>query len=222
MAQTTWDDKVKVAMVAAAEIDVDYESDPTLTSDLRPRLFDYNSGRWLLVDSGAAVSVYPRSAFPNAPKDPDKVLQAVNGAKIATYGQRAVKVNLGSKTYTHNFTLADIDDVILGWSFILDYKLDLVWQGNKCTMTDKKARKTFKVHLSKAKKQNLNLALVSYKQYADAQKGKEPEVTIPIPQEYQELIDQHKAILEVNFTTVPSIILCIISILAPIGHARQK
>ena len=43
LAQVSWDDKVRVAAVAAASVDVDYEVNPTLTKDLRPRVYDYNA-----------------------------------------------------------------------------------------------------------------------------------------------------------------------------------
>ena len=106
VAQTDWCTRVSSACVAAAEVEVDH--DPALTSDLRPRVFDHNARTWLLLDIGAAVSCYPASAFPGAKADPSKVLQAVNGAKIPTFGSRKIKINLGGRTYTHDFILAQI------------------------------------------------------------------------------------------------------------------
>ena len=83
--QKQWDVDVRKAV---AEI----ETDPIAKSDLRPRLFDANSGLSILLDTGAQVSLWPRSKFPSAIVDPTRKLQAVNGTRIATYGTRQVKI----------------------------------------------------------------------------------------------------------------------------------
>ena len=108
VAQSTWEDKVRVAAVTAAAVDVH----TNLTSDLRPRIYDYNSKQWLLVDSGAAVSCFPKSFFPAAKLNPNQTLQAVNGAVIKTYGSQNVKLNFGGKTYQHDFIISDLSQAI--------------------------------------------------------------------------------------------------------------
>ena len=204
VAQASWDDQVKVAVHAAAAVDVDYEANPTLSKDLRPKLYDYNAGRWMPLDSGAAVSCYPRSALPQSRPNPSQVLQAVNGQTITTYGHENIKINLGGRTYSHDFILADLDQVIVGWNFVLDFKLDLVWQeNNKCVLYDRKAKKSFAVHMQKVKVEHLNLALTSFKQYSDKLKSLDPEVSEVIPKEYQELIDKYPGILNINFHEKP-------------------
>ena len=59
-------------------------------------------------------------------------LQAVNGTKISTYGEKLIKIRpKNSKTaYLHRVLLADLDDAILGFNFLIDFKLDLAWRGN--------------------------------------------------------------------------------------------
>ena len=46
------------------------------TGDKRPRLKDLNSGHQILVDSGAACSIWPASDFKNLTPDPTKFLKA--------------------------------------------------------------------------------------------------------------------------------------------------
>ena len=203
VAQTSWDDLVKTACVAAAKVDV---PDPALTPDLRPRVYDHNAKMWLLLDTGAAISCYPRSAFPNAKPDPTRLLQAVNGAKVETYGSRQVKIDLGGRTYTHTFVLASITEPILGFDFVLKFKVDLVWQSNKkCHLADKRANREFPLYLQKAHANNVGLSLITFKKYSEQQKiiNNEEESTDPVPPLYQHLIDAHKGILQVNFAEVP-------------------
>ena len=55
--------------------------------DTRPHIFEYNTGTWLLLDSGAAKTIIPRAHCPQTTTlDPQKMLQTVNGQKIPTYG----------------------------------------------------------------------------------------------------------------------------------------
>ena len=204
VAQASWESEVKSACVAAAQVEC---PDPSLTPDLRPRIYDYNAKLWFLVDSGAACSCFPKSYFPDAQPDPTKILQAVNGAKIATYGQRQIKVDLGGRTYTHTFILSDIQEPICGWDMILAFRLDLVWSQEKgkpkCHLEDRAARRVYPVHLKRAKQNNVILALVTYKQYSEKQKAAQTKEKVPIPPAYQQLIDKYKGILTVNFTKVP-------------------
>ena len=76
---------------------------------------------------------------------------------------------------------------------------------NKCYLFDRTAKKSYPLYLQKARRENLNLALVTYKQYAEKQKVKnnEDDKEVPIPPDYQKLIDQHKSILTINFHDKP-------------------
>ena len=161
VAQCDWSSQVASACVAAAAVEVpDY--DPGLTSDCRPRVFDYNTRTWLLLDSGAAVSCYPHSAFPHLQPDPNKVLQAVNGATVPTYGTKTIKINLGGRTYAHSFVIAQISEAICGWDFMLDFRLDLQWKSdNKCQLWDKKANRHFPLSMRRVRKQSVGLSLLT-------------------------------------------------------------
>ena len=90
VAQIDFDNMVSAASETAAQVAVQ--------ADVRPRVYDYNAGAWLLLDSGAAISCYPRQPTDIHP-DKHRALRAVNGATIETFGTRTVKLNFGPRTY---------------------------------------------------------------------------------------------------------------------------
>merc|ERR1712012_722941 len=97
--------------------------------DLRPRFLDANSGLSILIDTGAQISLWPRNKFKDATYDPTRKLQAVNGTRISTYGQRDVLIRhpRTQVPYRHTVILADLGQPILGWQFLIQYKLDIRW-----------------------------------------------------------------------------------------------
>ena len=93
--------------------------------DFRPHLFDPVMKTHLLVDSGSQIS-----AFPSQPGDAEvkgQYLKAVNGSRIKCYGRRKVMVKIGRKEYWVHAYIADVEKPILGWDFIRQNKLDIVW-----------------------------------------------------------------------------------------------
>ena len=63
--------------------------------DSRPRVFDGKSKLWVLVDTGASVSVLPYRMSPTyAGQEPEnhRALEAVNGTRLKTYGREVAKV----------------------------------------------------------------------------------------------------------------------------------
>ena len=82
-----------------------------------------------MLDTGAQVSLWPRSKFPDAVYDPSRKLQAVNGTRISTYGEKWVTIKHPNATtvYRHRMLLADLQDPILGFDFLISFKLDLKW-----------------------------------------------------------------------------------------------
>ena len=87
-AQTAWDKNVRKACqeIAATQDLGDH--------DFQPRVKDLNTGMFMLIDTGASVSVFPRTHSPTAQFDPHTGLKAINGTKIATYGTKSVKIRL--------------------------------------------------------------------------------------------------------------------------------
>ena len=97
-------------------------------------MIDKKQGVDILIDTGAGISVWPRSKFTSAVWDPGKTLVAVNGSAIKTYGQRNIKFNLGPFSFHHQFTLADVPGPVLGWEFLQKHKVDILWAKNTCTL----------------------------------------------------------------------------------------
>ena len=82
-------------------------------------LRDELSGRHFLVDSGADVSVFPKSMLsPSAPaSSPSGTLVAANGSAIDTYGSRRLSLRFNKLNAVHPFLLADVPRPILGSDF---------------------------------------------------------------------------------------------------------
>ena len=68
--------------------------------------------------------------------DKTKVLQAVNGSPIKSYGQKEVEIRINRKTYSILATIADVQQDIIGWDFITQHKLDTTDLKNSLFMTE--------------------------------------------------------------------------------------
>ena len=209
LCQKEW--HVMVSKAANAASNVNVMADIAATSgqfDLRPRVFDQLSASWLLIDSGAACTVYPvQNCSQIPPIDKTKSLQAVNGTKIETYGKQRVKFKFGAKTYEYDVIVARVPEIICGWDFIANFKLDLVWnpQG-KCQLEDRNHKQVYPLHIANVDKSHLNLSVItSFKTWSQEQsvKASKEEKPKTIPSAYQKLIDKYPGILTVNFTTAP-------------------
>ena len=174
---------------------------------MRPRFVDANSGLSILLDTGAQVSLWPRRSFRDAIYDPSKKLQAVNGTRISTYGHRNVTIR-HPKTqipYIHSVLLADINQPILGWPFLVQYKLDMKWHRGKCMLVDKDRNQTIPLKMSAVESQNLDLAVITFKQYSQQQSEiqSKAEIKEPIPSQYQEILDQFPETQKIDFQLNP-------------------
>lgn len=77
-----------------------------------------------LIDSGADLSVYPRSRVTPRVTKTNYELFAANGTPIATYGPITLTLNFGlRRAFTWKFTIADIDKPIIGADFLSFYGL---------------------------------------------------------------------------------------------------
>ena len=82
---------------------------------------DNNSRRRFLVDTGAAVSIYPASkAVKQTSTTPSHgtKLVAANSTHIRTYGQRRTTIDIGILKSSWPFILADVDQPIIGADFL--------------------------------------------------------------------------------------------------------
>ena len=102
-----------ISKISVAELyDVKLSATPP---DIRPHLRDLNSQRWILVDSGATASVYPRALANKAVPDSVPALKAANGTPMATYGKKVVKIRIGKNLHIAvNCFIADVKNPILG------------------------------------------------------------------------------------------------------------
>ena len=178
--------------------------------DLRPRIFDLNSGRPILLDSGASVSIWPVHMLRhlNLAPDPTRKLKAVNGETIETFGKWQIKIRPqgANRVYNHMFTVAAINEAIVGWDYLVNFRLDLAWLPNgKCQLVDHKSRHPIPLQMSAANTSILSLAPISFKKYAQgkSEEASKNEAKNLIPPQYQKLIDDHPGVLEVKVLRKP-------------------
>ena len=138
--------------------------------DYRPRIKDLNSGHYFLIDTGAALSIFPSSLVREGEREreggghtrPDSklALQAINGTKIPTYGKKTVKLRFDKKTFEYEMVLAPVDSPIIGFDMIMKFKLDLLWTNGQCVLFGGPSKSSYTLQLGRAKRNNLSLAPV--------------------------------------------------------------
>ena len=116
-------------------------------NDLRPRVWCNKLKMSFLVDSGAAVSIIPRSRVKDVTPSEDVKLRAVNGSTIQTYGKRTFRLQFGRAHFTHTFVVADLPGV-LGFDWMSQHGIHLTWTGDgKCKLST--GRKTIPVTMGR-------------------------------------------------------------------------
>ena len=93
--------------------------------DMRPHLLDKSSGKYLLLDSGAAVSAIPPD--PGDLPDPKMCLKAVNGTRLKSYRFKDLDIKIGRKSYKIRAVKTDVKYPILGYDFNKKHKMELGW-----------------------------------------------------------------------------------------------
>ena len=139
VAQEIWEFKVRTtAIKLAAE---------QKKADLRPHIRDKNTGRLVLLDTGAAVSVWPQADYPDSFLDSDHGLTAANRSVITSYGKKSIPIRFDRKNYEHKFTIAAIPQPILGWDFLAKHKMDIMWQNEGCVLYCGRSRSTYPLQM---------------------------------------------------------------------------
>lgn len=90
------------------------------------RLFitDRQNNRKYLIDTGADVSIIPKTFFPKIKNSNFYKLFAANGTPIHTYGKTLLNINLGlRRNFKWNFIIADVSHAIIGADFLDHYAL---------------------------------------------------------------------------------------------------
>ena len=101
-------------------------------------LTDRSSRLSFLLDTGAAVSVLPKSACRNyKPYQSNRPLQAVNHSSIQTYGEKSVLLDLGlrSRAFHWVFIVAAVSFPILGADFLHHFNLSVDLRHRRLTDT---------------------------------------------------------------------------------------
>ena len=80
-------------------------------------VFDNNSNRYFLVDTGSALSIIPPIRSDRT-RQGNQQLVAANGTPIKSYGTHRLELMLGRQRYTWNFIVADVTQPIIGGDFL--------------------------------------------------------------------------------------------------------
>lgn len=90
----------------------------------RVLLADPTSSMTFLIDTGADISVIPKSYAPYAEVQQDLTLYAANHSKIRTYGTKRITLDLGlRRRFSWSFVIADVRQPIIGIDFLKYFNL---------------------------------------------------------------------------------------------------
>merc|ERR1712026_52641 len=172
----------------------------------RPRIWCNKLKMSFLVDSGAAVSIIPRSRVKEVTgtSNFDNVkLRAVNGSEIQTYGKRTFRLQMGRAHFTHTFVIADLPGV-LGVDWMSRHGIRLTWTDGKCKLSA--GRRTIPVTMGRPSSEllGLQLAEVDFKTYSAAHKVTEGGKEDDIPPVYEKMLAKYPNIDKPDFRKKPA------------------
>ena len=113
---------IKVEKVPTEEV---FKTNLDESVDVRPRVFDNISKKWLLADTGSQVTCLSKG--PDDTLQPHIRLEAVNGSVIPCYGKKMCTVRFGRKEYHIEAFITDTTEDLLGSDFINKYRLEFRW-----------------------------------------------------------------------------------------------
>lgn len=140
-------------------------------------LWDKNSGKRFMVDTGAEISVLPASSYQTSSGQQGPELTAANGTKIKTYGVTRIPLSFKCHKFYWSFTLADVDQPLLGADFLRAHSL-LVDVKNKRLVNSEDLTSISMKSMSSKVSPHLNSALSGKDCYGKLL-AEFPEVTIP-------------------------------------------
>ena len=80
---------------------------------------DRNSGKDFLIDTGAAVSVFPASPQEQTSLRPNlQLLQAANGTPVPTYGKKSVSFEVAGSPFSWSFIVGKVSRPLVGADFL--------------------------------------------------------------------------------------------------------
>ena len=81
-------------------------------------LHDAKTNKAFLIDTGAEVSVVPASENERQGAPLQKELVAANGSRIRCYGEKKVRLHVGTRQYEWPFLVADVRRPLIGADFL--------------------------------------------------------------------------------------------------------
>ena len=219
--QSNWQQMVKEAAESIVH-EAQFDNTPfyrqlcemaTAQNDTRPRVFDSVAKTSILMDTGSAVTAWPKAYYPDAKLDTTCRLQAVNKSRIQTYGKVTRQIRIGRKTYNKEVIIADIPAPIIGWDFVKEFKLNFIWDAYLEVMylTDRLATTRTKLQLEKVpfdvdlelKVEGVDSEMQwkTYQQYSQIQTQMANKKAVPekIPAKYQAIVDKYPELQKENF-----------------------
>ena len=94
-------------------------------------VWDRQSGRRFLVDTGAEVSVFPATWRDRSSHCQGTKLTAANGSSICTYGERSIPLKFNKRHFQWNFTVAQVSQPLLGADFLRAHSLLVDLKGQR-------------------------------------------------------------------------------------------
>lgn len=137
---------------------------------------DSYTGIPFLVDSGAQVSLVPRS-FPGTTTPSTARLLAANGSPITTYGCLRSAVLIGGVRYAVDFIKADVTRAILGADFLRSHNLLVDLKGSR--LVDAASFRSFPCTSGNTSRCNVSPVLVPEQDSFAELLAEYPEVTTP-------------------------------------------
>ncbi|GFW83533.1 gag-pol polyprotein [Trichonephila clavipes] len=108
---------------------LEWRSSPGLIDDRlinRVLLADSSSKITFLIDTGADISVIPKSFAPHAKVQQGLTLYASNGTKIPTYGTKRILLDLClRRQFAWSFVIADVRQSIIEVDFLKHFNLSV-------------------------------------------------------------------------------------------------
>ena len=125
---------------------------------------------------------------------------------MATYGTKNINIRFDRKNFKQKVLIADVETPILGWDFLSDFQLDLLWTNNKCVLYNKAARSTYNLTLGQGKIKTDHLGLaptqLTFAKYSQAQKR--PPAGTTVPAAYSQILAKYPGLLEDKLSPTPA------------------
>ena len=141
-------------------------------------LADRSSKLQFLIDTGADISVIPKTKIASSQVQNNLMLYAANGTKIQTFGTKLIKLDLNlRRVFAWSFVIADVNQPIIGIDFLKHFNL-LVDVRNNC-LIHAQAKISSRGQLPSICPSNTNISILLGTSEFDKLLGSYPELINP-------------------------------------------